>query len=55
MPRYRDEGPGFLGYLMRGVLVLGLTAGLGLAAFTLFGDLSRPAEPRSLSVDLPQR
>jgi hypothetical protein len=55
MPRYRDEGPGVFGYLFRGVLVLVLLGGLGLGAFVMFGDLSRPAEPRSLSVDLPQR
>lgn len=54
MPRYNDDGPGVLGYLMRTVLVLVVLGGLGLGAFTLFGDLSRPAEPRSLSVDLPQ-
>lgn len=55
MPRYRDEGPGVFAYLLRGILMLALLGGLGLAAFTMFGDLSRPPEPRSLIVDLPQR
>lgn len=54
MPRYNDDGPGFFGYLTRVMVVLVLLGGLGLGAFTLFGDLSRPAEPRSLPVDLPQ-
>lgn len=54
MPRYRDEGPGVFGYLVRFVAVLVVLGGLGLGAFTLFGDLSRPVEPRSLPVDLPQ-
>jgi hypothetical protein len=48
MPRYKDEGPGFLSYLMRFLLVLVLLAGLGLVAFAYFGDLA--VEPSLQSV-----
>lgn len=47
MPRY-DEGPGFMGYLFRFLLMLLLLAGVGLAGFAYIGDLSRPAEQRLL-------
>ena len=51
MPRY-DEGPGFMGYLFRLLLILLVLAGLGLVAFSYVGDLSRPAEPRLVPVTL---
>ena len=54
MPRYDDEGPGILGYLLRLVVVLLLVGGVGLAGFAWFGALGRPTEPRSLPVTLPQ-
>lgn len=53
MRTYDDDGPGLLGYLVRLLAVVVLLGGLGLGAFTLFGDISRPAAPRSFSVDLP--
>jgi hypothetical protein len=48
MPRYNDDGPGFLSYLMRLLLVLVLLAALGLVAFAYFGDLA--VEPALQSV-----
>jgi len=51
MPR-RDDRPGFLGYLFRVLLVLLVLAALAFLAFAYFGDLDRPAAPRTLPVDL---
>ena len=47
MPSYR-EGPGFMGYLFRFLLMLLLLGSVGLAGFAYLGDLSRPAEQRLL-------
>ena len=50
MPRYRNEGPGFLSYLLRFVLVLLVLAGLGLVAFAYVGDLAVTPLPQSVPV-----
>jgi hypothetical protein len=51
MARY-DEGPGFLGYLFRLLFVILLVVGLGFVAYSLVGDLARPASPRIVPVTL---
>lgn len=47
-----DDGPGLFGYLLRGVFVLILVAGVGFVAFAYLGDLGNPAAPRVLPVTL---
>jgi hypothetical protein len=51
MARY-DEGPGFLSYLFRFLMVVILVVGLGFVAYSLVGDLARPASPRIVPVTL---
>lgn len=50
MPRYKDEGPGFLSYIFRFLLVLVVLAGLGLVAFAYVGDLRVTPTPQSVPV-----
>ncbi len=53
MPRYDDaKSPGILGYLLRLIGVFLILAVLGLIAYALVGDLSRPLSPRSIAVPL---
>jgi hypothetical protein len=48
----RKDRPGFVGYLLRFLLLLLVIAGLTFLAFAYLGDLEVPREPRSLPVEL---
>ncbi|WP_461469624.1 hypothetical protein [Pararhodobacter sp.] len=50
--RHYDDGPGFFGYLFRLIMVLILLGGIGFLAFAYVGDLSQPATPRRIPLDL---
>lgn len=52
MVRRRREGIGFVGLLVRLVLVLAILAGIGIVAYALVGDLSPEQVRIERAVDL---